>query len=79
MKGFDIPKDEVTAQQATMLNRVLPSASDVAKTDDIEFQKISERARKSTEDLLAQFEGQKTLPMCELLGLDKQLRSIGGR
>ena len=35
--GFDIPKDEVTAQQATMLNRELPSASDVAKADDIEL------------------------------------------
>ena len=70
--GFDIPKDEVTAQQATMLNRELPSASDVAKADDIELQKIA----KSTEDLIAQ--GPETLPLHEILGLDKQLRSIRG-
>ena len=33
---------------------------------------------KSTEDSITQFEGQEMLPMCELLGLDKQLRSIRG-
>ena len=58
-----------------MPNRVkekLPSASDITKADDIELQEIA----KSTEDLIAQ--GQETLPMCELLGLDKQLRSIRG-
>ena len=72
--GFYKPM-EVTAEQAVMLNRVeeeLPSASEVAKADDIELQEIV----KSTEDSIAQ--GQETLPMCELLGLDKQLRSING-
>ena len=33
---------------------------------------------KSMEDLIAQFEGEETLPMHKLLGLDKQLRSIRG-
>ena len=33
---------------------------------------------KSTEDLITQFEGQETLTMQELLGLDKELRSIRG-
>ena len=33
---------------------------------------------KSTEDLITQFEGAETLPMRELLGSDKQLRSIRG-
>ena len=73
--GFDVPKDKVTAEQAVKLNEVeeeLPSASDVAKADDIELQEIA----KSMEDLIAQ--GQETLPMCELLGLDNQLRSIRG-
>ena len=70
--GFNAPKDEVTAQQVTMLNRELPSASDVAKADDIKLQEIV----KSIEDLIAQ--GQETLPIRELLGLDKQLRSIRG-
>ena len=68
---------EVTAQEAVKLNRVkedLPSTSDIAKADDIELQEIV----KSMEDLIAQFEGQEMLPMCELLGMDKQLRSIRG-
>ena len=75
--GFNIPKGKVTAEQAVMLKRVeeeLSSESDVAKADDIELQEIA----KSTEDLIAQFEGQETLPMHEILGLDKQLRSIRG-
>ena len=33
---------------------------------------------RSTEDLIAQFEGEEMLPMREFLGLDKQLRSIRG-
>ena len=64
-----------------MLNKVkeeLPSASDVAKADDIELQKITENATKSMEDLITQFGGEEMLPMHELLGLDKQLRSIRG-
>ena len=72
-------EDKVTAEQAVMLNRVeeeIPSVSDIAKADDIELQEIMENASESTEDLITQFEGQETLPICELLGLDKQLRSI---
>ena len=45
--GFDIPKDKLTAQQAVMLNRVkeeLPSASDIAKADDIKLQENTENA-----------------------------------
>ena len=79
--GFDIPRGKVTAEQAVMLNRVeeeLPFVSDIAKADDIELQEIMENATKSKEDLIWQFEGQETLPMCKLLGLDKQLRSIRG-
>ena len=64
--GFDIP----TGRQAIMLNRELPSVSDVAKADDIELQEIV----KSTNDFIAQ--RQEMLPMCELLGLNKQIRSI---
>ena len=56
----------------------LPSVSDVTKADDIELQEITKNATKSTEDLIAQFEGQEMLPMQELLGLDKQLKSIRG-
>ena len=80
--GFDIPRGKVTAHQAVMLNKAaeeLPSESDITKVDDIELQKIAEKAsgiisqikdvQTATEDL---FEN----PLHELLGLDKQLRSI---
>ena len=58
----------------------MPSVSDIAKTDDIELQQITENATRSTENLIVQLEGEssKDLPMRELLGLDKQLRSIRG-
>ena len=80
--GFYKSKGELTAEQAIILNRVeeeLPSASDIAKADDIELQEITENTRKSTEDLIAQFEGQETLPIHELLGLEQQLRSSSWR
>ena len=48
-------------KKSCLLHLMLPSASDVAKADDIELQEIA----KSTEDLTIQFNG---LPMCELLG-----------
>ena len=79
--GFDVPKGKVTAWQVVMLNRVeeeLPSSSDVDNSDDIDHQEIMENALKSMEDLITQFEGEETLSTHELLGLDKQLRSIMG-
>ena len=78
--GFNIPVGKVTAQQAVMLNKAaegLPSMSDVDKVDDIELQEIV----KSTEDLISQLTQTDDLfeyPLHELLGLDKQLRSIRG-
>ena len=45
--GFNIPVWKVTARQAVMLNKAaeeLPSASDVTKADDTEFQEIAEKA-----------------------------------
>ena len=82
--GFNIPVGKVTAQQAVMLNKAaeeLPSESDITGADDIELQEIAEEAwgimsqikdvQPDTEDL---FEN----PFFELLGLDKQLRSIRG-
>ena len=46
--------------------------------DDIELQEIMENAARSMENLIEQLEGESSedLPMHELLGLDKQLRSI---
>ena len=82
--GFNIPVGPITARQAVMLNKAaeeLPSESDITKADDIELQEIAEKAsgiisqikdvQTDTEDL---FEN----PLRELLGLDKQLRSIRG-
>ena len=86
--GFDIPKGKLTARQAVMLNRVkeeLPSTSDITKADDIELQEIMENASKSMEDLILQMKNEQSqtddlfeYPLHELLGLDKQLRTIRG-
>ena len=81
--GFDIPRGKLTARQAVMRNRVkeeLPFESDVTKADDIELQEIV----KSMEDLIFQINNQSQIddlfeyPLRDLLGLDKQLRSIRG-
>ena len=82
--GFNIPVGKVTAQQAVMLNKAaeeLPSESDITRADDIELQEIAEKTsgiisqikdvQTDTEDLFEH-------PLCELLGLDKQLGSIRG-
>ena len=82
--GFNIPVGKVTARQAVMLNKAaeeLPSESDITKVDDIELQEIAEKAsgiisqikdvQTDTEDLFEH-------PLREVLGLDKQLRSIKG-
>ena len=82
--GFNILVCRITAQQAVMLNKAaeeLPSESDITKADDIELQEIAEKAsgiisqikdvQTDTEDLFEH-------PLRELLGLDKQLRSIRG-
>ena len=81
---FNIPVGKVTTWQAVMLNKAaeeLPSESDITGADDIELQEIAEKAsgiisqikdiQTDTEDLLEH-------PLCELLGLDKELRSIRG-
>ena len=82
--GFNIPVGCITARQAVMLNKVaeaLPSESDITKADDIELQEIVGKAsgiiseikdiQMDTEDLFEH-------PLRELLGLDKQLRTIRG-
>ena len=82
--GFNIPVGRITALQAVMLNKAaeeLPSESDITKADDIELQEIAEKTsgiisqikdvQTDTEDLFEH-------PLHELLGLDKQLRTIRG-
>ena len=86
--GFDILKGKLTARQAVMLNRVkaeLPSTSNITKVDDIELQEIMENASKDMEDLISQMKNDQSqtddlfeYPLHELLGLDKQRRSIRG-
>ena len=57
--------------------------SDITKADDIELQEITENASKSMEDLISQMKNDQSqtddlfkYPLRELLGLDKQIRSI---
>ena len=58
----------------------LPSIHEIAGTDEIELEEIA----KSTEDLIFQIKSQSQTdelfehPLRELLGLDKQLRTIRG-
>ena len=80
--GFNILVGRITAQQAVMLNKAveeLPSESDITGADDIELHEIAEKAS----DIISQIKDVQTdtdnlfeHPLCELLGLDKQLRSI---
>ena len=82
--GFNIPVGKVTARRAVMLNKAaeeLPSESDITGADDIELQEIAEKAS----DIISQIKDVQTdtddlfeHPLRELLGLDKQLRSIRG-
>ena len=81
--GFDISEWSLSRKQAVALNKAqeeLPSASDIDKAGDIELQEIVENASRSIENLNQQVQEEPTedLPMQELLGLDKQLRSIRG-
>ena len=82
--GFNLPVGKVTARQAVMLNKAseeLPSESDITGVNDIELQEIAEKAsgiisqikdvQTDTDDLFEH-------PLHDLLGLDKQLRSIRG-
>ena len=80
--GFNIHVGKVTARQAVMLNKAaeeLPSESDITGADDIELQEIAGKAS----DIISQIKDVQTdtdelfkHPLCKLLGLDKQLRSI---
>ena len=82
--GFNIPVGKVTARQAVMLNKAaeeVPSESDITGADDIKLQEIAEKAS----DIISQIKDVQTdtddlfeHPLRELLGLDKQLRTIRG-
>ena len=82
--GFNIPVGKLTARQAIMLNKAaeeLPSESDITKADDIELQEIAEKASgiiSQIKDVQADTEDLFENPLRELLGLNKQLRTIRG-
>ena len=81
--GYNITKTNLKPQFVLDLlekQAELPSSSEIAKADGIELEEIA----KSTEDLIYQINEQTQTddllenPLRELLGLDKQLRSIRG-
>ena len=82
--GFNIPVGRITARQAVMLNKAaeeLPSESDITRVDDIELQEIAGKASgiiSQIKDIQTDTEDLFEHPLCELLGLDKQFRSIRG-
>ena len=82
--GFNIPVGKLTAQQAIMLNKAaeeLPSESDITKADDTELKEIAKKATgiiSQIKDIQTDTEDLFEHPLWELLGLDKQLRSIRG-
>ena len=82
--GFNIPVAKLTARQAVMLKKAaeeLPSESDITKADDIELQEIVEKASRiisQIKDVQTDTEDLFEHPLRELLGLDKQLRTIRG-
>ena len=75
--GYNISKTNLKPQFVLDLLEKQAETSDIAKADDIELQEIA----KSTENLISQLTQTDDLlenPSRELLGLDKQLRSIRG-
>ena len=82
--GFNILVGRITARHAVMLNKAaekLPSESDIPKADDIELQEIVEKSSGIISQIKAVQTDTEELfkhPLRELLGPDKQLRSIRG-
>ena len=82
--GYNIGKSNLKPQFVLDLlekQAELPSSSEIAKADDIELEEIAEKAS----DIISQIKDVQTdtddlveHPLRELLGLDKQLRSIRG-
>ena len=82
--SFNMPVGRITARQPVMLNKAaeeLPSESDITKADDIELQKIAEKAAgiiSQIKDIQTDTEDLFEHPLRELIGLNKQLRNIRG-
>ena len=83
--GHNVPEDQSTLDFIKMkrAKEKLPSASDITRVDDIELIELSRESSRISEDLImdmtdTQTQTDDSLPMHELLGLDKQLKSIRG-
>ena len=83
--GYNVPERQSALDFIKMkrAKEKLPSASDITKVDDIELIELSRESSRISEDLIMDMKDTQTqtddlLPMRELLGLNKQLRSICG-
>ena len=90
--GFDIPKGNFSAKQATILNKIgedLPSSSKVSQATDLELETISKDVIDSNEDLISliresvdneatQTDDLFEYPLRELIGLDREMKTIRG-
>ena len=84
--GFDIPKSNLSARQATMLNKIeeeLLSTSKITKASDVELENLTYMVTTNVEERILMERDTQTddlfkYPLCELLGLDKKLKNIRG-
>ena len=83
--GFDISKNKLSAQQATMLNKIeeeLPSTCKITASD-VEFKNLTDMLTTNVQEMIHMERDTQTddlfkYPLCELLGLDKELKNIQG-
>ena len=84
--GFDIPKSNLSARQATMLNKIeeeLLSTSKMTKASDVELENLTDMVTTNVEEMIHMERDTQTVdlfkyPLRELLGLDKELKKIRG-
>ena len=83
--GFDISKNKLSAQQATMLNKIeeeLPSTCKITASD-VEFKNLTDMLTTNVQEMIHMERDTQTddlfkYPLRELLGLDKELKNIQG-
>ena len=84
--GFDIPKNKLSARQATMLNKIeeeLLSTSKMTKASDVELENLTDMVTTNVEEMIHMERNTQTddlfkYPLRELLGLDKEPKNIRG-
>ena len=83
--GFDISKNKLSAQQATMLNKIeeeLPLTCKITASD-VEFKNLTDMLTTNVQEMIHMERDTQTddlfkYPLCERLGLDKELKNIQG-